>query len=114
LRKDEINLSKDAVLNIPPSTQQSTPVRSTGFKFNKSKKENQQLNQSSSPSLTSTPRKKQEKLNYKSGIDILELYKSKNPDLILLCTKSIKSPDLKISTSSSKLSPFNLDGKIKF
>ena len=64
----------------------STPNRTIGFKFNKSKKEvnsasnsNNNSNPTSQfPSVTSTPRKKLEKLNYKSGIDILELYKAKH------------------------------------
>lgn len=53
----------------------SSPSKSIGFKFNKSKKVDSPNNENSSG--TSTPRKKLERLNYRNGIAILEEYKQK-------------------------------------
>ena len=52
----------------------NSPNKTIGFKFNKSKKENN--NNENMPNV-STTRKKLEKLNYKRGIDLLEVYKEK-------------------------------------
>lgn len=52
----------------------SSPSKSIGFKFNKSRRDSP--NNENSPG-SSTPRKKLERLNYKNGIDILEIYKQK-------------------------------------
>ena len=78
--------SKEA--NVTPqhhiSSNTSTPNRTIGFKFNKSKKESSATtNPNSNPSsqfasITSTPRKKLERLNYRSGNDILEAYKKRH------------------------------------
>lgn len=53
----------------------SSPGRNLAFKFNKSKKDS--TVNSPSSSINSSPRKKFEKLNYKTGADILEIYKAK-------------------------------------
>ncbi len=85
------------------TSQTTTPSRSNlAFKFNKSKKEssNTSSNSNSDPasqhaSVTSTPRKKIEKLNYKAGTDILEAYKIKYKHSVCLINSELTDADMK-------------------
>lgn len=63
------------VKNDDKSMNISSPNRNLAFKFNKSKKGSAMASPSSS--MNSSPRKKFEKLNYKTGSEILEIYKAK-------------------------------------
>jgi hypothetical protein len=96
----------------PTTSNQSaanTPNRSAiVFKFNKSKKETSggSSNSNSDPasqhaSLTSTPRKKIEKLNYKTGTDILEAYKSKYKNSVTLNSVDLVDAQVKLLTSQA-------------
>lgn len=77
----------------------STPNRNIAFKFNKSKKEKKDTNSAGNvpqyPSISSSPRKKIEKLNYKSGSDILEIYKSKYKSKLSIYDVEVKENLLK-------------------
>lgn len=74
LENDE-EKSLNVAKNDDKSTNVSSPSRNLAFKFNKSKKDSAMTSPSSS--TNSSPRKKFEKLNYKTGSDILEIYKAK-------------------------------------
>ena len=98
------DMSKAAEHQTATSTSQATtPSRSNlTFKFNKSKKEtsNTSSNSNSDPtsqlaSVTSTPRKKIEKLDYKSGIEILDAYKAKYKQSICLYQDELLGEDEK-------------------
>ncbi len=110
LAEKTVNISKEVTVNEIPARSQSvkasdslqksspnSPNRTIGFKFNKSKKENNEniLN-------ISATRKKLEKLNYKRGIDILEVYKEKCKHLKIDINKTnLESNQKKIQISNS-------------
>ena len=110
LAEKTVNISKEVTVNEIPARSQSvkasdslqksspnSPNRTIGFKFNKSKIENNEntLN-------ISATRKKLEKLNYKRGIDILEVYKEKCKHLKIDINKTnLESNQKKIQISNS-------------
>lgn len=102
-----------------------TPTRGYLFKFNKNKKEANHVSQNSGgsgsnpnsdpvsqhTSVTSTPRKKIEKLNYKSGIEILEAYKLKYKTNINLYEKTSEELTNQLIAESNKTAASNLVGE---
>ncbi|RNA13662.1 hypothetical protein BpHYR1_016282 [Brachionus plicatilis] len=78
-KEAKLDAHEDNMLNVTKyedkSASVSSPGRNLAFKFNRAKKDSTMTSPSSS--MNSTPRKKFEKLNYKSGADILDIYKAK-------------------------------------
>lgn len=103
-------------LHVTSASATSTPNKTAaqGFKFNKTKKERGRagsefgtggLSTTSNPnsqstSSTNTPRKKIEKLDYRSGVDILEAYKAKLK--VKMQLYKLNNPESEIRADESK------------
>jgi len=104
-------------LQVTSASATSTPNKTAaqGFKFNKTKKDRSgragmefgvggvsttSNPNSQSTSSTNTPRKKIEKLDYRSGVDILEAYKAKLK--IKMQLYKLNNPDSQIATDENK------------